>query len=130
MSPWFQQLINSISTFGVRNPLLWIILVLIVIIVIRLDPISNYDLTRTRITLTEVRVKDYWQSNNRLPGQLSDLTPLPNRDNSTIDGWGRQIQYTKVLPSTFTLSSLGRDGVIGGADEDSDLTFTFDASQP
>lgn len=130
MNSWFQQLINSISTFGVRNPLLWIILVLFVIFVVRLDTVPNYDLTITRLTLTEVRIKNYWQSNNRLPDQLSDLTPLSNRDNSTADGWGRPIKYTKVLPSTVTLSSLGKDGIAGGTDDDSDLTFTFDASQP
>jgi len=68
-------------------------------------------LTRTRMTITEYRIRDYAAQNHRLPAQLSDLPPLsPDRDGNTDDAWGRPLVYMPQPDSSVILSSHGKDG--------------------
>ena len=87
------------------------------------------DLTLTRIGVTRVRIRAYWQTHGRLPPSLSDLPPSPGRDNATVDAWGRDILYQVQGGSTVTLASLGADGTAGGTGPDADIVVRFDASE-
>jgi len=91
--------------------------------------IPPHDLTVTRIALTEMRIKEYWKANGRLPPSLSELPILKGRDNATEDAWGRPIKYEVTGPTTVVLSSLGADGVAGGTGLNEDIVVSFDASK-
>lgn len=81
--------------------------------------IGDRDLTASAMTETSVRIDLYLQANGKLPSDLSTLPARPNYSNRTTDGWNRPLAY-KVEGDSFTLSSLGRDGVIGGTGDDAD----------
>ncbi|MDH4607153.1 type II secretion system protein GspG [Pseudomonas sp. BN102] len=87
------------------------------------------DLTITRIGVTRIRIRAYWNTHGRVPPSLSDLPPTPGRDNATVDGWGRDILYQVKGSSTVTLTSLGADGEAGGTGLDEDIAVSFDASE-
>jgi len=91
--------------------------------------IPPHDLTVTRIALTEMRIKEYWKANGRLPPSLSELPILKGRDNATEDAWGRPIKYEVTGATTVVLSSLGADGVAGGTGLNEDIVISFDASK-
>jgi hypothetical protein len=83
------------------------------------------DLTVTRITLTEIRIKDYWKANGRLPMSLSELPILKDRDNAIDDAWGRPIKYDVIGATTVVLSSFGANGVAGGMGVNEDIVVSF-----
>jgi hypothetical protein len=58
-----------------------------------IDIIPSHDLTVTRIGITEIRIRLYWETHGHLPNRLSDLPRLESRDNATIDGRDRPIHY-------------------------------------
>jgi hypothetical protein len=82
-------------------------------------------LTASRIILTKRRILQYAQSHNELPHSLSELPILPGYDNEVIDEWGREIAYEVSPSGLVTLTSLGRDGKIGGSGRDQDTATTF-----
>ena len=45
--------------------------------------------------------------------------------NQTTDGWGRQLHYSLSQDGIISLTSLGRDGVVGGQGEDADITEAY-----
>src|SRR5438552_823405 len=92
---------------------LWILVIatvaLIVMVWACVEKVPAQDLTYTRMTLIEKRIRDYAAAYCRLPDRLSELPKEPgNRDDSIDDGWGRPIQYMKERRSV-TLLSLGKD---------------------
>jgi hypothetical protein len=89
--------------------------------------IPPHDLTVTRMGIAEVRIREYWSAHGHLPASLEELALLKGRDNETIDGWGRPIQYVVTAPSTVTLTSLGADG---GTDPSRKIEVTFQADKP
>lgn len=93
------------------------------------ETIPPRDLTVMRIGVTEIRIRSYWKAIGHLPESLSELPILEGRDNSTIDGWGRQIKYDVTGTTTVTLSSLGADGTAGGTDLNEDIKVAFDANK-
>jgi hypothetical protein len=86
-------------------------------------------LTRTRMTVTEVRIRSYYAGASTLPNSLAVL-PVTDaaRDNNVTDGWGRPMQY-RVEGTKVTLTSFGRDGRPGGRGKDSDIVTTFSVQQ-
>jgi len=95
-----------------------------------IETIPPRDRTVTRIGITETRIRAYWSTHGRLPGSLEDLVPLEGRDNATIDGWGRPIQYDVTPPSTVTLTSLGADSFRGVEGPSETVQVTFQADRP
>ena len=83
-------------------------------------------LTRTRIWGIKERVLQYAHSHNQLPHFLSELPPMGGAyDDSVVDEWGRPIAYTVSASGLVTLTSLGRDGKVGGSGKDADMIGTF-----
>ena len=75
--------------------------------------------------VTKRRIIQYIRVHGHLPESLSQLPEMKGYDNSVKDAWGKALIY-KVLPSgDISLTSLGRDGQIGGSGEDTDMTGIF-----
>ena len=102
--------------------------------VLIVETVPSTAMTRTTLSVTEYRIREYVTDYERLPGHLSDLPPLEgSRDSRLTDAWDRPIRYTRD-GSTVTLLSLGKDGRPGGSGADADVQLTFrvdlGASQP
>jgi hypothetical protein len=82
-------------------------------------------LTANRMWLIKRRILRFAQSHNQLPHSLSDLPVMMGYDNSTRDEWGRDIAYDVSALGLVTLTSLGRDGRIGGTGKNADMVATF-----
>ena len=86
------------------------------------DVVPPHAMTVTAIDETSVRIGLYFDWHGRLP---TDLNMLPIRQgyaNRSTDGWKRALNYTVNGDAKFTLSSLGRDGRIGGTGDDADIS--------
>ncbi len=84
------------------------------------------DMTRSTQMFLEVRIREYFEKKRVLPRSLRELPRIERKDNSTKDGWGREMQYL-TNGNVVLLRSYGRDGKIGGKgkDVDAELTFTL-----
>jgi hypothetical protein len=74
--------------------------------------ISDHDMTMTAIGETSVRIGIYVNSNGKLPSNFNVLAMRPNYSNRTTDAWNRPLIY-QIEGDTFSLTSLGADGVAG-----------------
>ncbi len=88
------------------------------------DRIPRRALTDTAIGETKVRIAMYLQSEGSLPAGIQALPTRQGYANRTADGWGRPLFYT-IEENGFALTSLGKDGVPGGAGEDADVIRHF-----
>jgi hypothetical protein len=86
-----------------------------------IDTIPQSAITPSAMTETYVRIGLYYQQHHKLPANLDVLPVRENYANSTVDVWGRPLRYLVDSESTFSLASLGKDGISGGVGEDSDL---------
>ena len=81
--------------------------------------------TISTMEFTERRILQFAKSHNQLPHSLSDLPIMPGYDNSVSDEWGRVIKYEVSPSGDVTLTSLGRDGKVGGSGKDADMVISF-----
>jgi hypothetical protein len=91
--------------------------------------ITPVEMTNTAIGETLARIDIYAKQNHEVP---RTLTTLPKRDhhiNRITDGWNRQLIYT-VENNVITLTSLGKDGVIGGIGENADISQSYYYKKP
>ena len=68
-----------------------------------------------------VRIGMFVDHNKELP---ASLTLLPRREgyaNRVVDAWKRPLIYIVNSQDSFTLTSLGRYGVVGGTGDDADI---------
>lgn len=82
--------------------------------------------TKGTLTVLSRRVRRYVKLNNEIPHDLSNLPILNGFNNDIKDAWGNDIIYL-VNNKEVTLTSLGRDGKIGGKGEDTDISEKFNA---
>jgi len=82
-------------------------------------------MTWTAMGETFARIDIYAQSNKSVPTSLEMLPKREHYMNRTIDGWGRPLQYTATQDGIISLTSLGRDGIVGGQGEDADITEAY-----
>jgi hypothetical protein len=82
-------------------------------------------LTGTRMWVVKRRILQYAHSHNQLPQALSDLPEMGGFDNSVSDAWGRIFRYELLPSGDVRLTSLGRDGKVGGSGNDADMIATF-----
>jgi hypothetical protein len=68
-------------------------IVLIVLLVLSaIDTISPAVMTRNRLSILELRIRDYVRQEGAPPRRLSDLPKTPGKDDAVTDGWGREIE--------------------------------------
>lgn len=89
------------------------------------DVIPRKDLTITRMWVLKRRVLQFAHAHNELPPSISALPPVEGYDNSTKDGWKREIIFEVSTEGVVTFRSLGRDGVVGGIGDDADIVRSF-----
>ena len=87
--------------------------------------IGPHDMSLTAITETHVRMHLYLLEHRECPESLSQLPKRDGYMNRTTDGWDRPLIYSVDDGGVITLSSLGRDGVVGGTGDDRDITRRF-----
>ncbi len=90
------------------------------------DTIPKDNLTETRLAITRVRLRKYWDEYGKVPANPRDLPLLPNRDCSMTDAWGKEFQWLADDDSTVRVISFGKDGIVGGTGENADLEILFD----
>ena len=88
------------------------------------DVIGSRDMTATAMGETSARIGLYTKSKGQLPPNLTVLPVRQGFMNQTTDGWNRPLIY-KTEGDTFSISSFGRDGVVGGAGDDEDMTRKY-----
>ncbi len=89
------------------------------------DTVPQSAVTPSAMTETYVRIGIYYQQHHKLPANLDVLPLRQNYENRTVDVWGRPLRYVVDSESTFSLASLGKDGISGGVGEDSDLVRKY-----
>lgn len=77
-----------------------------------IETVSPRDLAVMRMGVTELRIKSYWNAHGKLPAALSDLPPLPKRDNAVTDGLGKPFGYRVTGPKTAVISAAGEERVV------------------
>lgn len=87
--------------------------------------ITPEEMTHTAIGETFYRVSIYMRSNNSIPKSLNDLPVREGFMNTTIDGWGHHLQYTISADGVLTLTSFGKDGEPGGANDNADISRSY-----
>ena len=87
------------------------------------------DLTLTRIHITEVRIRAFWKTHGYLPANLALLQVLKGRDNTTKDGWGREINYEIIGASTVILSSVGDDELADRSELNRSIRVIFNVNE-
>ena len=111
----------------------FIVILVLLLPVIALVIFSCFDLlparglTGIRMETMKQRILHYARTHNEFPKTVTDLPLLSSRDNTVQDGWGHDIRFEIATNGTVTLTSLGRDGLPGGAGDDADITRTFPA---
>lgn len=89
------------------------------------DVIPDRALTESAIVETSVRVGMFVERNKELPPSLTSLPKREGYANRVVDAWKRPLIYVVNSQDRFTLTSLGRDGVVGGTGDDADITEKF-----
>ena len=99
--------------------IIWVVFALLV------EEVPDDAVTRGRMRVTQRRILNYYSTTGKLPRSLTDLPPDSVAvDNSTTDGWGKNISYRVVGDQVF-LESMGRGGKPGGAGQDQDIILVF-----
>jgi Type II secretion system (T2SS), protein G len=84
-------------------------------------------LTGSNMWVLKRRILQFAHSHGELPHALTGLPEMQGYYNSTRDAWGREIVFEVSPSGIVSLRSLGRDGVVGGSDEDADMIGSFPA---
>ena len=86
------------------------------------------EVTRHRMAYDHFRILDYAHEHRELPPTLDALPRLglkPEADHYFEDGWNRKLIYETDPSGIVTLTSLGEDGVPGGARDAGDIVCRF-----
>ena len=89
------------------------------------DRIPPRAMTATRMHGLKRRVLQYAQSHSELPKSLATLPTLGGYDSSVQDGWKKAIIFEVSVSGVVSFRSFGRDGVVGGSGDDSDIVRSF-----
>ncbi len=75
----------------------------------------NFDRTKSLARAVELYYRDY----RKYPNSVEDLIPkyIPKK---VVDVWGNPIIYKKTSDG-YVVACFGKDGIIGGTDEDTDF---------
>ena len=106
-----------------------VVIILAILVFSCVEVVPPNIITKGRISVTEQRIRLFWQKNGKLPADLANLPLLPDRENKTTDAWGRELDY-KVEGNKVTLSSPGNPGGAATTIRESGVTNTFDVTKP
>ena len=116
----------------IRRPLLFAALAIVglvfITVLVMVHPVPESAITSTSIIVTTRRIEAYLNEYKRLPETLDQLPPWtgdPERD-ASVDLWKRPLLYEVHPNGTFTIRSLGRDGLPGGTGDDTDFLERFE----
>lgn len=84
-------------------------------------------LTDTRLSVIQNRLQMFWNQYEKVPTTIDELPEQKNLDCSTKDGWGHEFYWKSDGISRVEVWSLGRDGTLGGTNEDADVKIVFEA---
>lgn len=99
--------------------------ILVVVMLCLVDVIPPRALTLTRMLGAQVRILEYARTHGQLPSDLSVVPLREGYEDRIMDAWGRKLIYEVDASGTVTLKSLGKDGVVGGAGDDTDIVRKF-----
>lgn len=112
--------------------LFWFLLLSIVAIVVLYfvlwlagATISPLQKTLTSLSATTLRIYMYLCERRQFPTSIEELPKRKGYANCIEDGWGRKLIYTIEKDQIFSLSSLGKDGVVGGTGDNKDITRKY-----
>ena len=89
------------------------------------DVIPARAMTVSAMTETFARISLYAQQNNDIPPSLDILPKRSGYANQITDGWGRPLKYEFTPDGIIRLTSLGKDGVLGGTEDDTDVSMAY-----
>jgi hypothetical protein len=90
------------------------------------DMATPREMTATRMFVVKRRIFEYAGAHGVLPPNLAALPPLSeDLDASTVDAWGRPLDYSFDSAGMVTLESLGADKMPGGEGENRDMIGVF-----
>lgn len=75
-------------------------------------------------------INTYAAQNKTVPPSLDVLPTGQDKVNTTLDGWGRKIEYRVTEEGIITLTSFGADGKPGGNGEDADISESYYSKRP
>jgi hypothetical protein len=75
------------------------------------------ELTRTNMQALQKIILSYMASEGEIPQSLQDVRNFSQPLVGATDAWGKSIKYERLSDSSFKLTSAGKDGVFGTADD-------------
>jgi hypothetical protein len=102
-------------------------LLLLATLYLFIDWVPASALTRNEMASLKRRILRYAHVHDCLPIDLSDVPVLAGRENSGKDACGRPIAYEVGPADIVRLTSLGKDGLPGGAGDNADIVRSFQA---
>jgi hypothetical protein len=78
---------------------------------------AQTDLTRSNMQSLQAIIASYLATEGELPAGLQAVRAAGLMTSGAQDAWGRDIRYEKRSEASFRLTSLGRDGQPGTADD-------------
>ena len=92
------------------------------------DTVPQSSITPSAMIETKTRIEMFYRQHQLLPTTLNELPKRESFANRTTDAWHRPLQYVINSDDKFTLSSLGKDGIVGGDGDDADLVEQYQIS--
>lgn len=83
------------------------------------------DRTRTTLHILKRRIFIYADQSGKVPPSLKVLPEIQGSENATTDGWQHEIRYEVDAASQIRLTSLGKDELPGGENDDADMVCAF-----
>jgi hypothetical protein len=92
--------------------------------------LTPVEVTDTAIGESFARIQIYAETNHSVPPSLNALPKRKGYANQITDGWHRPLLYRVTPDGVITITSLGRDGKLGGAGEDADISVNYHSKRP
>jgi hypothetical protein len=78
---------------------------------------AKVDLTKVNMAELEKAVLAFASSEGRTPEDIKELQRSRILVTGAVDGWGNFIKYERLSDTSFKITSAGKDGAFGSADD-------------
>ena len=75
------------------------------------------EVTRTNMATLAKGIEYFIGSEGRTPADIKELSASRLLTGDPSDGWGRPLKYERLSDSNYRLTSAGKDGAFGTADD-------------